>query len=383
MPVELLLMISTHLDNDDLRTLVLASRSIGRSLLPEYLHRCGLEANDTSEGGSEVTLHEPSGYASLGLWSAIHTFKPPEKMFCSIPCSPLEARTAMRFLTRFLIEPSNTRNLRDFHLLLHGSDPLLLASGFIKMHQLFNTLPLTRLHFAGFGSVDCLPSSIALRSGACSSHTINLLDISSDYAFAPGIAETTMGILKHSPIESLFLCIVSLKPSHWTALLGELNMTSLEKLVLEGDIPGPALIRFLTKHKGLKSIRIQCNVPLDRIRPSRQPFLPNLLTLCAPLGICCDIGERLGNSTSLYNLEVEMSQFQPHDPTFLRLLQIVSHFQNLDHLGLRILPTLPSASPHTNLSHYDSDGYPTRELRQIRTLSWFLNQACLSHRDMV
>ncbi|KAI9429790.1 hypothetical protein F5148DRAFT_1296457 [Russula earlei] len=240
----------------------------------------------------------------------------------------------MRFLTHFLIEPSNTHNLRDFHLLLHGSDLLLLASGFIKMHQLFNTLPLTRLHFAGFGSVDCLPSSIALQSGACSSHTINLLDISSDYAFAPGIAETTMGILKHSPIKSLFLCIVSLKPSHWTTLLGELNMTSLEKLVLEGDIPGPALIRFLTKHKGLKSIRIQCNVPLDRIRPSRQPFLPNLLTLCAPLGIHCDIGERLGNSTSLYNLEVEMSQFQPHDPTFLRLLQIVSHFQNLDHLGL-------------------------------------------------
>lgn len=83
MPVELLLMISTHLDNDDLRTLVLASRSIGRSLLPEYLHRCGLEANDTSEGGSEVTLHEPSGYASLGLWSAIHTFKPPKR--CSVP----------------------------------------------------------------------------------------------------------------------------------------------------------------------------------------------------------------------------------------------------------------------------------------------------------
>ena len=195
-----------------------------------------------------------------------------------------------------------------------------------------------------------------------------------------------MGILKGSPIETLGIYMVSLKPAQWSTLLGELNMAFLEDIELEGDIPQPPLIRFLNKHTGLKSVRIRCTAPLDRTQPSRsrcQPFLPNLLTLKAPLSVCCDIAERVGNSSSLYNLEVEMEQLSPHDPAFRRLLEMLWQFQKLDHLGLRLRPSLPSSTLQAPLSDYDWEGYPVREFRQIRSLSFFWGQGRLSPRDIV
>jgi hypothetical protein len=177
--------------------------------------------------------------------------------------------------------------------------------------------------------------------------------------------------------------MVSLKPTQWSTLLGGLNMAFLENIELEGDIPQPPLIRFLIKHTGLKSVRIGCNAPSDRTQPSRsrcQPFLPNLLTLKAPLAVCRDIAERVGNSSSLYHLEVEMKQLNPHDPAFRRLLEMLTHFQKLDHLGLRLRP---STTPQAPLNDYDWEGYPVFELRQIRSLSFFWGQGRLSPGDIV
>lgn len=132
-PAELLIMISTHMDYHDLRALVVTSRSICHLLLPEYLRRRGLVLKDASPGGSSVELHDLAGYASLGFRSAVHVFQPPKEMYCSIPCGAQEAQSAMSFLICFLLEPLNTYKLRDFHLSLHGSDPLLLMPEFIKM----------------------------------------------------------------------------------------------------------------------------------------------------------------------------------------------------------------------------------------------------------
>jgi len=192
-----------------------------------------------------------------------------------------------------------------------------------------------------------------------------------------------MGILKHSPIETLAIYMVSLKPPQWSTLLGELNMAFLESIELKGDIPQPPLICFLIKHMGLKSVHIRCNVPLDCTQPSRsqcQPFLPNLLTLKAPLAVCCDIAEQVGSLSSLYHLEVEMKQLNPHDPTFHCLMEMLWHFQKLDHLGLRLRPfTMPQAP----LNGYDWEGYPVRKLRQICSLSFFWGQGGLSPGDIV
>ncbi len=388
-PAEILLMVSTHMDCHDLRALAVTSRSIGRLLLPEYLRRRGLVLKDACAGGSSVELRDLAGYASLGFWSAVHIFQPPEKMYCSIPCGAQEARSVMRFLIRFLLEPSNTHKLRDFDLSLHGSNPLLLASEFIKMQRLFYALPLTRLCFSGHISADYLPPSIALRSErSCTSHSLTSFIISSDYAFAPGLVQTTLSILRRSPIKSLAIYWVSLKPSQWSRLLGELNMVFLEDIELEGDIPRPALIRFLTKNKALKKIRIRCTGTSlsDRTQPSRshcQPFLPNLLTLDAPLAVCCDIVERITNSSNLYRLEVGLNRIHPQQSRFRHLLETLRHFQKLDHLGLRFVQSLPSAPSQASLNDHDWDGCPTRELRQIRTLSFFWGQNRLLPGDIV
>lgn len=389
-PAELLLMISTHIDCHDLRALAVTSRSIGRVLLPEYLRHCGLVLKDACAGGSSVELCDLAGYASLGFWSAVHIFQPPEKMYCSIPCGAQEARSVMRFLIRFLLEPSNTYKLRDFNLSLHGSDPLLLTSDFLKMQQLFYALPLTQLCFSGHISADYLPPSIALQlrsERSCASHSLTSFIISSDYAFAPGLVQTTLSILRRSPIKSLAIYWVSLKPSQWSRLLGELNMVFLEDIELEGDIPQPALIRFLTKNKALKKIHIRCNSLLsDRSQPSRshfQPFLPNILTLDAPLAVCCDIVDRITNSSSLYRLEIGLDRLHPQQSLLHRLLETLRRFQKLDHLGLRIVQRSPSAMPQASLNDYDWAGCPTRELRQIRTLSFFRGQNQLSPGDIV
>ncbi len=90
-----------------------------------------------------MELHNLSGYASLGLWSAVNILHSPKEMYCLIPCDAQEAQSAMQFLICFLREPPNSCNLWDFHLSLHGSNPFLLASKFIKFQQLFYTLPLT------------------------------------------------------------------------------------------------------------------------------------------------------------------------------------------------------------------------------------------------
>ena len=386
-PAELLLMISTHMDCHDLRALAVTSRSIGHLLLPEYLRRCGLVLKDACAGGSSVELRDLAGYASLGFWSAVHIFQPPEKMYCSIPCGAQEARSVMKLLIRFLLEPSNTYKLRDFDLSLHGSNPLLLASEFTKMQRLFYALPLTRLCFSGHISADYLPPSTALRSErSCASHSLTSFTISSDYAFAPGLVQTTLSILRCSPIRSLAIYWVSLKPSQWSRLLGELNMVFLEDIELEGDIPRPALIRFLTKNKALKRIRIRCNSLSDRTQPSRshyQPFLPNLLTLDAPLAVCCDVVERITNSSSLYRLEVGLNRIHPQQSCFRHLLETLRRFQKLDHLGLRFVQSSPSATSQASLNDHDWEGCPTRELRQIRTLSFFRGQNRLLPGDIV
>ena len=161
-PAELLVMVSTHLDYPDLRALAVTSRSTCRLLLPEYLHRRGLVLKDACAGSSIVEVHDLTGYASLGLWLAVHIFHPPEAMYCPIPSGIQEARSAIGFLIRFLLEPLNTCNLRNFQLSLHGSNLLLLISDFRKLQRLFNDLLLTQLSFLGYGSADYLPPSIAL-----------------------------------------------------------------------------------------------------------------------------------------------------------------------------------------------------------------------------
>ena len=385
MPAEVVLMISAHLDDHNLRALALASQSFCRLLLPEYLRRRGLVVKDaTSDGGSTVEVRDPSGYASLGLLSLLHGFQPPQHMSCLIPCATLEARSAFECLTRFLLDPSNTRNLRVFRLSLQGSNSAQLVSEFIKIRQLIFTLPLTHLYLSGFGSKDYFPPDGALRRGVSGgSHTLTAFHIWSDYAFAPGMAQTTMRILNHSPIKDLSISMVSLKARHWSILLRELNMAFLEDIDLEGDIPQPPLIQFLARHKGLRYIRIVCDVPSMQPRPTRTrylPFLPKLLSLRAPLAICCDIAERNGDSSNLYGLQVGMSRFDPHDPAFRRLLEIlaIGDFQKLGCLGLRLGSSSPSTTSQASLDEHGWYGYPARDLKQIRTLRFSQSRGELS-----
>jgi len=385
--VEILVLISTHLKDPDLRSLVATSKSICRSLLPEYLCRRGLVLKNAGAEGLSVELHDLSGYASLGLWSAVHLFHPPEGMYCSIPRGVQEARGAIGFLIRFLLKCSNTCSLRDFHLSLRGTNPLLLTSDFIKMQRLFYSLPLTRLSLSGYGSACHLPPSISLQSGLShGSHTLTSFIISSDYGFSPGLMPATIGILRRSHIKDLTIYMVSLNPSQWSTLLEGLHMVFLEDIELEGDIPQPALIRFLFKHKGLKNIRIRCDSPSEHTQSrqlQRRPFLPNLLSLHAPLAVCCDIARRLSDSSKLYELKVEMNQLCPFDPSFCHLLEILQHFHKLDYLGLRFVPGFPSTMPQAHLGNHNWDKYPARNLRQIRTLSFFQSQGQLSTGDNV
>ena len=384
----MLVQVSTYLSKLDLQSLVATSKSMFRLLLPEYLHRCGLVLKNTSTGGLRVELHNLSSYTSLGLWSTVYLFHPPEEMYCSIPCDTQEARGAIGFLSRFLLEPSNTCTLQDFHLSFCGTNPLLLTFDFVKMQRLFYSLPLTRLSFSGYASACYLPPSISLRGGpSCGSHTLTSFIISSDYGFAPGLMQTTVGILRHSHIKDLTIYMVSLNMSQWSSLLNGLNMVFLEDVELEGDIPWPALIRFLSKHKGLKNIRIRCGSLSKHTRPSRlrrQPFLPNILSLHAPLAVCHDIAERLSDSSKLYELKIETGQLSPFDPLFCRLLEILQHFQKLDHLGLQFVPSLPSTILSQSCpGDHDWDEYPARDLGQIRTLSFFQSQSQLSTGDSV
>ncbi|KAI9428595.1 hypothetical protein BJY52DRAFT_1232728, partial [Lactarius psammicola] len=187
-PAELLLVISAHMDHHDLRGLAVTSRFLRDLLLPEYLRRRGLKLKDTCTGGTSVELRDLSGYASLGLWSIVPAFRPPEQMYCSIPDDAQEARSAIGFVTRFLLDPSNTSNLRKFHFSLWDHDPLPIMSELIKLQGLYCVLPLTQLCISGYGSAAYLPPSITLWSGtSCGSHTLTSLYISSDLPFAPGL----------------------------------------------------------------------------------------------------------------------------------------------------------------------------------------------------
>jgi hypothetical protein len=207
------------------------------------------------------------------------------------------------------------------------------------------------------------------------SHTLTVFRIYSDYAFAPGLVQTTMEILNHSPITTLSIFVESLKARHWSTLLGELDMAFLEDIYFDGDIPQPPLIRFLAKHKGLTNIWIRCDVPSTLSRPTRTqylPFLPDLWFFSAPLAICYDIAERIGNSSNLYSLEVGMSRFGPHDANFRRLLEILAsgNFQNLRYLKFELEPSSSSITSPASLNEHDWHEYPARDLKQIRKLGF-------------
>ena len=117
-------------------------------------------------------------------------------------------------------------------------------------------------------------------------------------------------------------------------------------------------------------------------QPQSQHFLPNLHTLHVPLVICCDIIRQASNPSNLYELYAEVSQLHPHDPLFLQLVKTLQDFQKLDHLGLRLVPslhTIPQAIP----GDYNWDGHPPCELRQVHHLSFHQSQGLLSLGDIV
>jgi hypothetical protein len=230
----------------------------------------------------------------------------------------------MRHLVRFLQEPSNTCNLRSFHIFLRGSDPYLLMAELCQIQRLIHVLPLRELCISGYYSMDCLSPPASLRRGwSVASRTLTSFTISSDHAFAPGLVRTTMGILKHSPIKILTIYMVSLNPCQWSTLLG-LTMMSLEELDVEGDIPLPALLCFLSRHRGLKTIRIRGNIGSGRTLTSRsrlQHFLPNILTLRAPLAVCCDIVKRIEDSLNIFDLEIDVNQLRRFDLLLIHLME--------------------------------------------------------------
>lgn len=387
MPSELFHVLCTYMDHQDLRALATSSHSLCDFLLPEYLRRRGLVLKDASAKGESIALHDLSGYVSLGLWSVVRAFYPPEDMYCSIPFDVQEARSAMRLLVRFLQEPSNTCNLRSFHIFLPGSDPYLLMAGLCQIQRLFHVLPLRELCISGFCSADYLSPPASLRSGwSVTSRTLTSFTISSDHAFAPGLVRTTMGILKHSPIKSLVIYMVSLSPCQWSTLLGVLNMMSLEELDVEGDIPRPTLLRFLSRHRGLKTIRIRGNTGSGRTLTSRsqhQQFLPNLLTLRAPLAVSCDIVERISDNSNIFDLEVDVNRLCPFDPLLIRLMENLWPFRRLEYFGLRVGPSPLSITPQGSPDVHDWDEHPACRLKQVQTLSFMQTQGRLSPGDIV
>ena len=379
-------MISTHLDHRDLRALATSSQSLCSLLLPEYLRRRGLVLKDLPCRGASVELRDLGAYASLGLWSVARNFHPPKDVYCSIPYGAKEAQSAMGFLVHFLQEHSNACNLQSFHVYLR-SDPYLLTFGLCQIERLLRVLPLKELCISGFCSEDYLPPPIILRGGwSFGSCTLTSLTISSDHAFTPLLVRTTMGILKHSPIKDLVINMVSLNPSQWSTLLGELKMKLLEDVEFGGDIPRPSLIRFLTMHRGLKRICIRGDVASGRAVPTRsshQHFFPSLRTLRAPLAVCFDVVKRIGDASILFEVDVEVSRLQPYDPLLLRLMESLWRFPKLDNFGFRIRPSPQSDMPQESPSDHNWDEHPACRLKQVRTLAFVQAQGRLSPGDIV
>ncbi|KAH9026543.1 hypothetical protein EDB85DRAFT_1893408 [Lactarius pseudohatsudake] len=247
------LLFRPHMDHRDLRALALTSRFLCDLLLPEYLRGRGLKLKGTYTGGTGVDL--------------------------------------------------------VFHFSIWGVELAPIMSELIKMQGLFCVLlpPLTRLCISGYGSAALLPSSITLRSGmSCGSYTLTSLHISSDLAFRSWLVRTTMGILMQSPIRNLAIYMVSLNPSQWSTLLGQLNMTLLEDIEVEGDIP--------RRHS---SAFDEAQGPQD------------------------------------------LDQLRPHDHLFLHLVEALRRFQKLDHLGLRSVPSSSSAIPQASPEVDSWDGQPS------------------------
>jgi hypothetical protein len=380
-PSELLLTILTYMDHHNLKAFALTSKFLCHLLLPKYLCEHGLTLQDTGTGDNYVELGSLSGCASLRLWSVLPMFHPPEGMSFVVPYVTKEAQSSIGFVTRFLLNPSNTSHLQRFHYFL-GPKLLLIMPELVKFHESFCALPLTCLHISGFGMASCLSLSLPLRCGiTCTSCTLESLVISSNHSFTPNLMQTTLGILKQSPIKSLRISMVFLKPSQWSTLFGQLNMSLLENIEVKGDIPQPALIRFLMKHRSLKVVHIEGVVSSSHTQPSRsqnQCFLPNLCNLHAPLAICCDIIGRASDPSNLCDLHVELTQLHPCDPSFRDLLVGLQNFPKLDNFGLRLVPSSQSAaaSPGHWVIH------PASELKQVCTLT-FLSQGLLSSGDIV
>src|SRR5258708_37718053 len=100
MPPELLLLLCTYMDHQDLQALAMTSHSLCDLLLPEYLRCFGHVMKDTFAGGAYVVLHNLGGYVSLGLWSVVRKSCPPNDLYCPLLHNVRNAASAMRVPVR-------------------------------------------------------------------------------------------------------------------------------------------------------------------------------------------------------------------------------------------------------------------------------------------
>ncbi len=217
-------------------------------------------------------------------------------------------------------------------------------------------------------------------------HILISFTIFSNHIFASRLVQFIIGILKYFSIKSLTIYIVLLNLCQWSTLLSVPTIMSQEELEIEENIFWLALLYFLLRHKELKIIYIQGNIKSDytlTCQSYHQHFLPNLLTLCAPLAICYNIVKRISDRLNIFDLEVDINQLCPINLLQICLMENLWCFQKLKYFGPQFGPSLLFVMPQKSLTNHNWAKYLAYRLKQVWMLSFMQSQGQLLSGNIV
>ncbi|KAG2346686.1 hypothetical protein BDR05DRAFT_958830 [Suillus weaverae] len=321
LPSELLCHISKNLANDELLVLCIVSKQLHFAALTVYFDRF---AGVNAPTNAPASICQPTVPALRGLLLALWVKK------CNSVCCTVNNYAQLRFLTRFIskLEPFRDLHLRfgrgmepysrhvifgliDLMIVIkkQGCEDMLITGGHTDRVWVPGVTDLTRaLRLEGVVStVDTVARfcrKLFRRHKRDENYwititpsltTLKVVNLSTDYFFAPFMSTWTIRTLNDSSITSLTLDLRFRNAPKWSHILTMLRLRHLREFVISSNsLSLQCLTQFLRRHNGLTSLTTKGLSLEDNEAQNKSVLtlnaLPKLRTL---VGLPNDIGHIL------------------------------------------------------------------------------------------
>jgi hypothetical protein len=279
LPTELLILIATLLHGDDQYSFSRVCRLFDDIACPPFLASKGLVI--PHDGVESCTTSVSDGaFAFLLHWRWSTTFRRASSLCCWFSDNTTECGLQMAQLRTFFLSLTSATPIRLIYLSLRA------AEDHSMYFRLLESVRHTRCWtFSCFGPI-IFPSSRRKQNYRLTpdSHPqLQTMDLHSPLFFQSAALDFTVGIISRSQIKELSLAHTKLTASQWKQFLPRLVIPTLQSLTIDGAVAMSALLSFLRRHSGIRSLYLYVGVKASRLHTTRATLrLPDLVRLSGP-----------------------------------------------------------------------------------------------------